>query len=373
MIAMHYATICAIAKNEESFIREWVEYHLLIGFEHIYIYDNNSRVPISEALPEYIDSGLVTVINSSRDVDQQRIAYMDCLQKYGIQCKWMAFIDIDEFIVPRSGNDIRDILDRYIDYGGLAIHWKMFGSGGHRTRPAGGVIKNYDKVVSFDNHIKSIVQPKKVDKVFTPHSFGYKDGSFCVNEDCIPVASYQSYHISRTIQVNHYYYKSLEDFKDKIERGCATGVDRDHAAAFADFARQESQEGILDQTIQSLIEQKKSCMPTLEDICKNASVGQKSLAEFESLITDCISINKIGLALNSVRICSRYYDAPIVWLLAARVHLLAEHHTECLYYLQKLLVDVDNPLRAGAYGCLADYYQFLQNADAANSLQRAMS
>ena len=370
---MYYATICAIAKNEESFIKEWVEYHLLTGFEHIYIYDNNSRVPISEALSEYIDSSLATVINSTRDVDPQRIAYMDCLQKYGSQCKWMAFIDIDEFIVPKSEHDIRDILDRYIDYGGLAIHWKIFGSGGHRTRPDGGVIKNYNKVISFDSHIKSIVQPSKVDKVFTPHSFGYRDGSFCVNEDYVPVASYQSYHISRTVQINHYYYKSLEDFKDKIKRGRATSRDRDYDAALAEFAMQESQEGELDQGIQSLVEQKKSCMPTLNDIRKNVSECQKALIEFESLITDCISINKIGLALNVIRICSRYYDVPIVWLLAARVHLLAEHYAECLHYLQKLLADADNPLRAGAYSCLADYYQHLQNTDAANSLHRALA
>ena len=370
---MYYATICAIAKNEEYYIKEWVEYHLLIGFEHIYIYDNNSRMPISEVLSEYIDGSLVTVINSTRDVDQQRIAYMDCLQKYGSQCRWMAFIDIDEFIVPKSEHDIRDILDRYIDYGGLAIHWKIFGSGGHRTRPAGGVIKNYNKVFSSDSHIKSIVQPSKVDKIFTPHSFGYRDGSFCVNEDYVPVASYQSYHISRTVQINHYYYKSLEDFKDKIKRGRATSRARDYDAALAEFAMQESQGGELDQGIQSLVEQKKSCMPTLDDIRKNVSECHKSLIEFESLITDCISINKIGLALNVVRICSRYYDTPVVWMLAARVNLLAGNHAECLRYLQKLLVDVDNPLRAGAYSCLADYYQQLQHMDAAESLQRVLS
>ena len=370
---MYYATICAIAKDEEFFIKEWVEYHLLIGFEYIYIYDNNSHVPVAKILSEYIDNGLATVIDFPRDVDQQRIAYMDCLQKYGNQCKWMAFIDIDEFIVPNAADDIRDILDRYGDYGGLAIHWKMFGSGGHKIRPDGGVIKNYNQVVSCNNHIKSIVQPAKVNKVFTPHNFGYLDGSFCVNEDYIPVASYQSYHISKTVQINHYYYKSLEDFKDKLKRGCATGTDRDHDVAIADFERQETQGGELDQRIQNLVEQKKSSMATLEDIRQSAYGSRKTLAEFESLITDCISINKIALALNMVRICSRYYDAPIVWLLAARVYLLAGHHVECLHYLQKLLVDVDNPLRAGAYSCLADYYKYLHNTDAADSLQIVLS
>ena len=372
-MAMYYVTICAIAKDEDFFIKEWVEYHLLIGFEHIYIYDNNSSVPISNTLSDYVDSCLVTVIDFPFDMDQQRKAYMDCLQKYGSECKWMAFIDIDEFVVPKQENDIRDVLDRYVGYGGLAIHWKMFGSGGHTIRPDGGVIKNYDKVVFFDNHVKSIVQPSKVDKVFTPHSFGYKDGNFCVNEDCIPVASHQSYHISRTIQINHYYYKSVEDFKDKLKRGCATGPDRDTKAALSNFAMQESQAGVLDCTIQTILKQKKCCMLTFSDVRKNLSDGKKPLNEFVTLITDCISINKIGMALNIVRLCGRYYDVPIVWLLGARVNLLSGNYAECLQYLQKLLIDVDNPLRAGAYSCLADYYQHLQNTDAANSLQRALS
>ncbi len=121
-MAMYYATICAIAKDEDFFIKEWVEYHLLIGFEHIYIYDNNSSVPISNTLSDYVDSCLVTVIDFPLDMDQQRKAYMDGLQKYGSECKWMAVIDIDEFIVPKQENDIRDILDRYVGYGGLAIH-----------------------------------------------------------------------------------------------------------------------------------------------------------------------------------------------------------------------------------------------------------
>ena len=370
---MYYTAICAIAKNEDFFIKEWVEYHLLIGFEHVYIYDNNSSEPISRTLSAYVDSRLVTVIDFPLDVDQQRKAYSDCLQKYGSQCKWLAFIDIDEFIVPKLENDIRDILDRYVDYGGLAIHWKMFGSGGHKVRPDGGVIKNYDKVVCFDNHIKSIVQPAKVDKVFTPHSFGYKNGNFCVNEDCIPVASHHSYHISRTVQINHYYYKSLEDFKEKLKRGCATGPDRDMNAALSDFAMQESQAGEQDCIIQTILKQKRSCMSTLSDISCNLSDGKKTLDEFSILIANCISINKIDLALNIVRLCGRYYDAPIVWLLGARVNLLLENYAECLRYLQKLLIDVDNPLRADAYSCLADYYQNLQSIDAANSLQRALS
>ena len=37
---MTYA-ICAIAKNENNYINDWVNWHINIGFDHIYLYDNN--------------------------------------------------------------------------------------------------------------------------------------------------------------------------------------------------------------------------------------------------------------------------------------------------------------------------------------------
>lgn len=37
-----YCSICAIFKNEGTYLREWIEYHLMIGFDHIFLYNNFS-------------------------------------------------------------------------------------------------------------------------------------------------------------------------------------------------------------------------------------------------------------------------------------------------------------------------------------------
>ena len=34
--------LCAIAKNENLYIREWVEYYMKLGFSNIILYDNNN-------------------------------------------------------------------------------------------------------------------------------------------------------------------------------------------------------------------------------------------------------------------------------------------------------------------------------------------
>ena len=50
--------ICALAKNEEDYVNEWVKFHLNIGFDKIYIYDNGERKshPISDYIhTTYLD------------------------------------------------------------------------------------------------------------------------------------------------------------------------------------------------------------------------------------------------------------------------------------------------------------------------------
>ena len=37
----HKVSICAIFKDEEEFLKEWLEFHLLVGIEHFYMYNNN--------------------------------------------------------------------------------------------------------------------------------------------------------------------------------------------------------------------------------------------------------------------------------------------------------------------------------------------
>ncbi|MDR1946666.1 MAG: glycosyltransferase family 92 protein [Desulfovibrio sp.] len=87
-----YASICAIAKDEDPYIVEWAEYHLSIGFEHIHVYDNGSARPVRDILREYMDAGLVTVVDFPVEVEQQPAAYADCLAAYGAGTEWMAFI-----------------------------------------------------------------------------------------------------------------------------------------------------------------------------------------------------------------------------------------------------------------------------------------
>lgn len=219
---MRYASLCAIIKDEGPDIREWLSYHLAIGFEHVFLYDNNSLVPVRVELGDYISAGLVTVTEWPLTQAQQLSAYWHALNTFGGTTKWLAFIDADEFVFPRRHDDIRDFLDAYADFGGVGVHWAMFGSNGHVSRPAGLVLKNYTLSLGLDPHIKSIVQPRRVQRPISAHHFAYRAGAWCVNEDKVPVRDFMSYPLAEQIRINHYYYKSQQDYQAKIGRGLGT-------------------------------------------------------------------------------------------------------------------------------------------------------
>lgn len=55
----HEIAIVAIAKNEGPYLREWIEYHRLVGIRKIYFYDNESEDDTRAILAPYVDAGVV--------------------------------------------------------------------------------------------------------------------------------------------------------------------------------------------------------------------------------------------------------------------------------------------------------------------------
>jgi hypothetical protein len=218
---MHYLALCAIAKDENQYLLEWIHYHILLGVERFILYDNDSVTPIANVLNEYVQTGIVEVIPFP-GVNQQIPAYEHCLRKYGRRFRWIGFLDLDEYLVLKDTRDARILLSDYEDYGGLAVNWVMFGSSGHVTRPPGLQIENYVMRITAGNiHVKSIVQPAHVSGVVNAHVFNFRSDSYCVNEDRLPVGSALSYHTVKRAQINHYGYRSQQDFSEKLKRGRA--------------------------------------------------------------------------------------------------------------------------------------------------------
>ena len=197
--------VVAIMKNEAPYVKEWLDYHLLAGVDHFYIYDHESPDNFKEVLQPYIDAGIVTYIFYP---DQFSItdAYNDALNQYKIFCRYMAFIDADEFIFPKNNRSIVEIVDgffgAYDDAAEINIKWLMFGSNGHEKADYGrGVLERFTRrAAEAQGTIKSVVNPRRVKFFYTPHFSVTLEGNLAYGLEVDLVA------------INHYYTKSFEEF-----------------------------------------------------------------------------------------------------------------------------------------------------------------
>lgn len=141
--------ICGIFKNEALFLKEWIDYHEMIGIEHLYLYNNNSDDNYKEILQPYIDRGLITLVEWPYEQGQIK-AYKHFYENYRNETQWVSFLDIDEFFCPRFKENLFDWLKTKDKYPTLLIYWRMFGTSGKLHHDKNSfVIEQY--TVSWDH------------------------------------------------------------------------------------------------------------------------------------------------------------------------------------------------------------------------------
>ena len=166
--------LCAMAKDEEAYLDEWVNYHLAIGFETIYLYDNSETNELRQwgqaksLSVKQRDLRMATMACSQDEAGntagdealvlsrvqvipwpgeaRQFDAYWDCGNRskyesiggftknsYNGQstetpfliepATWAAFWDIDEFLILHKHKSVVEFLQQYLTSGSLAISW----------------------------------------------------------------------------------------------------------------------------------------------------------------------------------------------------------------------------------------------------------
>ena len=221
----HYLAICAIAKNEGAYFEEWIEWHSKLGVEKFYIYDNESSDNTKEILTPYIESGLVEYSFFSGK-KQQLPAYDDCLEKHRLDARWIAVIDLDEFIVPIKDKTIPEFLTRFEDFSVVEINWLIYGSGGAEKKETGSVMERF-KHHSVSNHIlnrhvKSIVNPRRVFTLTGCHEAARISGHAADSHGMPIKKNFREREPQQdVIRINHYAVKSYEEFLGKRARGRA--------------------------------------------------------------------------------------------------------------------------------------------------------
>ena len=225
---------CAIFRNDAAHLGEWIEFHRLVGVEKFILFDNHSVDDFQSVLAPYIASGLVSLhqlpkvhANYQFYLTVQVHAYNTCLERYRDHFRWMAFLDVDEFLNPQHTDSVVELLQEYEDYPALAVHWVLFSTSGHLLRPGLLTTAAYTRCAAKGSHrVKVIVDPQRTVKLLSPHHARYVGGALAVNElrEAVTHGAAEPPTVSR-IRINHYFTRSVEDFVHKFigNEGYKTG------------------------------------------------------------------------------------------------------------------------------------------------------
>ena len=198
-------------KNESRVLQEWIEHCIYHGVDHLYMINDGSSDKFLDILKPYISSGYVTLFDSSelpRIPSRQALIYNLFLIHECRYSKWMAVLDMDEFIYSPLEINLKKILKNYDDFSQIFLPWVFFSSNGLEKQPK-SVVKGFTKKIrnsDFGKHsnFKSIIKCSKI-YCFFIHNHFVKGAT-----EEIDVFS----HNPRLI-INHYYVQSREYWKEK--------------------------------------------------------------------------------------------------------------------------------------------------------------
>ena len=230
--------ICAIAKDENFYIDEFIRYHLKLGVDQICIFQNNWRYsgPFTENFHVhwYAQDGEVQQLN----------AYNRFLHNANLSIQeldWCAFIDIDEYICVRDvSRSFQDILEEFQAYPSLAINWRLFGSSRLSWDSSHDVVTRFTKCEAVLNkHIKQVVNLKMMRENgmlskahFTnPHYGNWATVNLQKNAVIGPFNT-QCLDQVQPLELNHYVVKTWDECLAKCSRGRADASCKRNAEEF---------------------------------------------------------------------------------------------------------------------------------------------
>lgn len=219
-------SICAIFRDEAIYLKEWIEFNMLAGVEHFYLYNNFSADNYLEVLQPYIEEGIVSL--KDWPIKQgQMTAYQDFFDSNSHETKWVGLIDIDEFVIPNKCNDIYDFLKKFEDRPSVIIYWKVIGSGGLISRDSNGLLtedltigyRKYIDIGKFFFNTKYQYTPEYKRNNYMHHMWAKCKGIMLPPVNVFDkVCSYGENPVindDMPVQINHYLIKTYQEYIDK--------------------------------------------------------------------------------------------------------------------------------------------------------------
>ena len=229
--------LCCIAKLENRYIRDFVEYYKNLNFDRIFLYDNNDidGERFEDVIGDYLASGFVETIDFRGKKVAQLGAYEDCYAKHSHEYDWIAFFDCDEYLTFTDKSlDIHSFLsqEKFLPFHAIHVNWMYYGDNDLLDDDGRSVEERFKNPVlpldftpherPMNDHVKTIVRGgMSVLRWLSPHTLR-NDYLRC----CTPEAketdlrsSLQGF-VFETAYIRHYGTKTIGEWvKNKMKRG----------------------------------------------------------------------------------------------------------------------------------------------------------
>jgi len=213
---MYYFAVGAMFKNESKILKEWIEHYLFHGAEHFYLIDDASTDDFLPILQPYIDKHLVSLFQHPTPWTYYLGRQSDMYNYYIFprlkETKWLAIVDLDEYLWSPVSIDLKYPLWQSENLGQIQIQGMYFGSNGHIQQPD-SIVKSFTRRDSaIDGGLKYIVNSSYSFNMLGIHHAVFTDEMDAKKKFCVLSPQY--------FRLNHYSCQSREYWNNvKCTRG----------------------------------------------------------------------------------------------------------------------------------------------------------
>jgi hypothetical protein len=213
-------------QNEAPFIKEWLDYYLSQGVDHVFLTNDNSTDGVEKILEPYRQKGWLTLEKARQDLhfyQREMFHKNNVLSRSRGKFQWVAFVDSDEFIFHES-KSLKQALAEHQQKPGLVFSSFMYGTSGVQRLGASELmleqlVNRFKQEHKEHKHVKSCVQPGYGFRFFNcnPHYPQYAPQArlrWCDGERFRPA---QNRILAGPMRLNHYWYRTVQ-FYEQVKR-----------------------------------------------------------------------------------------------------------------------------------------------------------
>ena len=227
--------ICTILNNDHKYLKEFIDYYLSIGFDHIFFYETNNSLTHTDIVNEYKDKVTLTRISKLNIKIENhwvhKSLYNYFIDEYKFKYDWCLFLDnIGAFMMFNNNYDL-DILVKNPRVKAYLLRWKIYTADGHIKTPSSGTLFDNYTIQTFDYenvndhkvynvfvHISALEDNERFDNKFTniiktSLTYDISENRKLINDDFVLFGKQIDI---KKCWLNVYYTKSWQDWCEMI-------------------------------------------------------------------------------------------------------------------------------------------------------------